>query len=219
MQKGDFVRINYVGRLESGEIFDLTYEDVAKKEKIHNPKIKYGPVSVVVGAGFVIPGLDKALQDMNVGDKKTVDIEPNDAFGERDARLVRTVPQKMFKNQNVEPRQGLIVDFGGMKGRIQSASGGRIRVDFNNPLAGKKLKYEIEVVEKIEDPVAQIKGVLDFFGFYNAEVRIQDSEAIITASLMHEMRQRLSNVILDNVAGIKKVTYQESYVKKEEKKE
>lgn len=219
MEKGDFVRINYIGRLESGDIFDLTYEDVAKQEKIFNPKIKYGPIPVVVGAGFVIPGLDKVLMEMNVGDKKSVSIESKDAFGERDARLVKTVPQKMFKNQDVEPRQGLIVDFGGMKGRIQSVSGGRVRVDFNNPLAGKMLKYDVEIVEKIEDPVERIKGVFEFFGIYNANVKIENGEAVINTVTPLELRQKLSQIILDNVKGVDKVTYQESYTKQEEKKE
>jgi FKBP-type peptidyl-prolyl cis-trans isomerase 2 len=217
MQNGDFIRINYVGRLESGEVFDLTDEEIAKKEKIHNPKVRYGPVPVVVGAGFVIPGLDKALHEMNVGEKKSVTVEPADAFGERDARLVKTVPQSTFKNQKVDPSPGLIVDFGGMKGRIQSVSGGRVRVDFNNPLAGKKLNYELEIVEKIEDPVEQVKGVFDFFGLYNTQARIEGGEAIITTAAPHELKQRLSHIILDNVKGITKVTYQESYTKQEHK--
>jgi FKBP-type peptidyl-prolyl cis-trans isomerase 2 len=219
MQKGDFIRINYIGSLESGEIFDLTDEELAKKEKIYNERIKYGPIPIVIGAGFVIPGLDRALLEMGVGEKRSVSIEPKDAFGERDAQLVKTVPQKMFKDQKVEPKQGLIVDFGGMKGRIQSVSGGRVRVDFNNPLAGKTLKYEIEITEKIDEPVKQIKGVFEFFGIYNADVKIENNEAVIAVAAPHELRQKLSQIILDNVKGVTKVTYQESYTKKDEKKE
>ena len=91
MQKGDFVRIDYVGKLESGEIFDLTREDVAKAEKIHSEKIRYGPISVVLGAGFILPGLEKAIEAMEPGDKKTVTIEPADGFGQRKPDMVKTV--------------------------------------------------------------------------------------------------------------------------------
>jgi len=210
MQKGDFVRINFVGRLESGEIFDLTDEETAKKEKIHSEKIKYGPIPVVIGAGFVIPGLDRELMEMSVGEKRSVVIEPKDAFGDRDPKLVQTVPQKAFRDQKVEPRQGMIVDFGTMKGRIQSASAGRVRVDFNNPLAGKALKYELEIKEKIDSPADQVKAVFEFFGF-KVGAEIQGSEAVIETALPHEAKQRLSRIILDNVKGVEKVTYKESF--------
>src|SRR3972149_2061225 len=104
MQKKDVVRINYIGKLESGEIFDLTYEDVARKEGIYSERIKYRPVPVIVGAGFVVSGLDKALSEMNVNETKTVTIPPKEGFGERDPKLIRVVPQKSFKNQKLEPR-------------------------------------------------------------------------------------------------------------------
>ena len=219
MQKGDMVRINFVGRLESGEVFDLTYEDVAKKEGIYSPRVKYGPIPVLIGAGFVIPGLDKALQEMNVNEKKVVVIEPKDGFGDRDPKLVHVVPQKTFKDQRVEPRQGMIVDFSGMKGRIQSVAAGRVRVDFNNPLAGKKLKYELEIVGKVEDPAEKAKGVFEFFGIFNLEVKIEDKEAVVKGPVPQEMKQRLSVIIIDNISEVEKVTYQESYEKKESKAE
>ncbi len=218
MKKGDAIRINYVGRLESGEVFDLTYEDTAKKENVYNPKIKYGPVPVIVGANFVIKGLEKAISEMNVGDKRSVEIQPDDAFGQRDPRLVRVVSEKEFRSQKVEPQPGLIVDFGGMKGRIQSVSGGRVRIDFNNPLAGKLLKYEIEIVEQINDPKEKIQGVFEFFGFRNTEVSIDNKEATVKISLPSELKQKLSSVILDNMPEVEKISFVESFEKKKEEK-
>ncbi len=218
MQKGDMVRINFVGRLESGDVFDLTYEEVAKKEGIYSSRVKYGPIPVIIGAGFLIPGLDNALKEMTVGEKKNVIIEPADAFGNRDPKLIHVVPQKTFKDQKVEPRQGMIVDFSGMKGRIQSVTGGRVRVDFNNPLAGKKLNYRLEIVEKLDVPVEKVKGVFEFFGVYSLEVKIENKEAIIKGKVPQEMKQKLSAIVIDNIAEAEKVTYQESYEKREEKK-
>ncbi len=218
MKKRDAIKINFVGRLESGEVFDLTYADIAKKEGIHNERVKYGPIPIIVGAGFVIKGLENAILDMNVGDKKTIDVEPKDAFGERDPRLVKVVPQKMFKDQKVEPRPGMVVDFSGTKGRIQSAAGGRITVDFNNPLAGKTLKYEIEVVQRIDDTVEKIKGVFEFFGFYDMDVSISGKEATIKIAIPPELKHKLGNVIFENIDNIEKINFVETFEKKEDNK-
>ncbi|MBI2075627.1 MAG: FKBP-type peptidyl-prolyl cis-trans isomerase [Candidatus Aenigmarchaeota archaeon] len=111
MNKGDFIRIEYVGRLESGDIFDVTSEEEARKNNVYNKGIKYRPVPVIVDAGFVIKGLDKALKEMAPGEKKTVDIEPEDGFGQRDPRLIRVVPRKAFRDRNIEHVPGMIVDF------------------------------------------------------------------------------------------------------------
>ena len=198
MKKGDFVRIDYVGRLESGEIFDLTVEDVARKEKVYSPKIKYKPLPVIVGAGFMIPGIDRALETLSVGEKKSVEVAPEDAFGNRDPKLVRVLPIKAF--ENVEPKQGMIVDFSGMKGRVQSVAGGRVTVDFNNPLAGRALKYELEVKEKIDSWESQIKSACEFFGIENAEIRLDGKTVDIeTSRLPDTVKDRIGKLITDYV--------------------
>lgn len=214
MQKGDFVKISYVGRLETGEVFDLTDADVAKKEGIYNPKIRYGDLPVIIDANFLLKGLDSALLGLNVGDKKSVEIKPEEGFGERDAKLVRTVPRKFFREQRVEPRQGMIVDFGGTKGRIQSVDAGRIRVDFNSPLAGHTLTYEIEVKEKIEEPVDKVKSIFEFFGVRDAEPRIENNTVTVAVRIQTQLKERISSLILQYVEGVEKVDFVETYEKK-----
>ena len=209
MQKGDFVRIDYVGRLESGEIFDLTDAELAKKEKIFNQHARYGPAPVIVGAGFLVPGLDKLLIEMKIGEKRDVAVKPEEGFGQRNAALVRTVPGRMFKQV---PAPGQLVDFGDMRGRVQSVSAGRVRVDFNHPLAGKTLKYEIEVKEKIEGPKAQIEAVLEFFGTMG-DVHIEQKSATIKARLPQQLKEGISKLILEHVKGVEKVDFVESFEK------
>ncbi len=217
MQKGDFVKINYIARLESGEIFDLTYEDIAKKENAYNPKVIYKPIPIVVGAGFVIKGIDNALLGMNVGDKGGFSIPPEEGFGQRNPKMVRVVPKRIFKEHNIDPRHGLVVDFsGGLRGRVQSASAGRIMVDFNNPLAGKTLKYELEVIEKIEQPDAQIRALLEFYGINGAEIKLSDGEVEIeTTALPIELKNRLMQLITEyikvNNAPVRKVKFVEVF--------
>lgn len=199
MQKGDFIRINYVGKLENGEVFDLTFEDVAKRENIYSPSVRYKPVPVILGAGFVIPGLEKALFEMKVGEQKDVRVLPEEGFGARDPALVRTVQKKAFEKQNVEPRQGMIVDFSGLKGRIQSVSAGRVSVDFNNPLSGKTLTYHVSLVEQITDPAEQVKGILDFFGIGSGAARFDGARAIIETPVPEQLRARIAGLVLEHV--------------------
>jgi len=209
MQKGEFVRISYVGRLESGEIFDLTDAELAKKEKIFNPRAKYGAVPVIVGAGFIVPGLDRVLGEMSVGEKRDVMVKPEDGFGQRNAKLVRTVPERLFRRP---PAPGQVVDFGGLRGRVQSVGGGRVRVDFNHPLSGKNLKYSIEVKERIEGHKPQIEAILEFFGI-RGDVEVDEKRAIIRASLPQQAKERISSLVLEHVKGVEKVDFVESFEK------
>lgn len=218
MKKGEFVRIEYVARLESNEIFDLTDEALAKKENIYNPQARYKPIPVIVDAGFVIPGLDKALLDMNVGEKKKIEIEPDQGFGKRDPKLTRVVPRSAFRDMKTEPRQGMVVDFSGIKGRIQSISAGRITVDFNNPLAGKKLIYELEVKEKIDNDDGKIKAIFEFFGIDEVKAKFTaDSVDIETKKLPTEIKEKVSSIIIEHVKPddktISAVRFIETYTK------
>lgn len=209
METGDFVRIDYIGKLESGEIFDLTKADVAIKEKIFNPKIKYKPVPIILGASFVLPSLEKKIMEMQVGEKKTIRLESKEAFGEREPKLVQIVNKNVFKE---EPRPGMIIDVRGQKGRIQSVDGGRVRIDFNNPLAGKPVIYEIELVEKIEEPEKKIKAVFEFFGAFVDNVKIDGNEVEIrNANISTPLKQNCSELIKKYVKTIEKIRFIEEY--------
>ena len=213
MQKGDFVKIEYTGRLESGEIFDTTNEELAKKEKIYNQNMRYGPVGVVIGGHFVLPGLEKELEKMETGDNKSITVEANEGFGERKAELVRVMPEKAFKGKNIMP--GMVVDFGDVRGRVQSINAGRVRVDFNHPLAGKNLKYDVKIIEKIEGDNNKAAAVLEFFGIDNKDKFEFKGEAVdIKLRLPEPIKQRIAVLIIEFITGIKKVNFIETFEKK-----
>ena len=214
MKKGDFIKISYTGRLESGEIFDITDENEAKKNGVFDEKMKYSPVTIIIGANFLVPGLDKAVESMEVGDKKDVEVAPEEGFGQRDPKLVKTVNKNVFRDTKLNPQAGMIVNFSGTKGRIQSIAGGRVRVDFNNPLAGKKLLYHIEITEKIEGTENKINSLLEFFGISGAILKIEGNEAEITSRMPDRMKETLSDLITKHVEGITKVKFAEVYEKK-----
>lgn len=202
MKKGDFIRIDYLGRVkDTGEIFDLTMEETAKKENVYSPGIKYGPVPVIVGEGFVLSGLDDEIAKMHEGEKKTVQLEPEKAFGQRKAEMVKVMPLSAFRKQKIDPVPGLVVDMSGLKGRIQSVSSGRVRVDFNNPLAGKTIEYEVEIKEVITKPEEKIKAVFEYMGIENVNVLIDGNTVEVETGSMHpNAKQRIFDIITKNVS-------------------
>ena len=138
MKEGDFVQIDFVGRVAgTDEIFDLTVKDVAEQHKIVNPGQKYQPALVIVGARMVIPALDRNLQEMQVGEEREFDVRPEEGFGERKPSFIKVFSLSKFREAKVEPAPGRFIDIDGMPAKIQSVSGGRVRVDFNHPLAGR----------------------------------------------------------------------------------
>ncbi|WP_232054819.1 peptidylprolyl isomerase [Thermococcus sp. 2319x1] len=165
--KKDVIRLHYTGKIEeTGEIFDTTYEDVAKEAGIYSEKGIYGPVSIAVGAGHVIKGLDEALEGLEVGKKHIIKLPPEKAFGKRDPKLIKTFTIGQFRRQGIYPFPGLDVEIETesgkkLKGRVMSVSSGRVRVDFNHPYAGKTVVYEVEILEKIDDPIEKVKALIE----------------------------------------------------------
>lgn len=216
MKPGDFVEVDYVGRVKgTGEVFDVTKEGVAKKEGVHNPKTSYKPVVLIVGADFIIKGLDEALRGMKVGEKKKVDVPPAKAFGERKEELVKTIPSSKFKEQNLDPVPGAVVNIGNLRGRIMSADGGRVRVDFNHPLAGKTLEYEIEVKSVVKESTEKVKAVVKYFtGIEEVDVACEATLAEINIKKDVDVVRPVKKMISDAVIKwcyVKKVKFVETF--------
>ncbi|MCX6820379.1 MAG: peptidylprolyl isomerase [Candidatus Aenigmarchaeota archaeon] len=222
MQDGDFVSVDYVGRIKgTNEIFDVTIEDVAKKENAHNPKIKYKPVTLIVGGGFILRGLDEALHDMKVGERKTFEVAPEKAFGERRDDLIKPIPAARFKEQNIEPYPGAVVSIGEMRGRIMSVDGGRVKVDFNHPLAGKTLVYDLEVKSLVEKPEERVKSLVFYFtGMDEVDVKVVDKTADISILKDVDVVRPVKSMVAENVmkwCGVDKARFIETFEHKDEK--
>ncbi|WP_297090153.1 peptidylprolyl isomerase [Thermococcus sp.] len=167
VQKGDVIKLHYTGKVkETGEIFDTTFEDVAKEAGIYSEKGIYGPVPIAVGAGHVLKGLDEQLEGLEVGKKYEIIVPPEKGFGKRDPKLIKTFTLGQFRRQGIYPFPGMPIEIETesgrkLKGKVLTVSGGRVRVDFNHPYAGKHLVYEVEIVEKIEDPIEKVKALIE----------------------------------------------------------
>ena len=133
---GDVVRVHYTGRLESGEVFDSSAGS--------------DPLEFHLGAGQVIPGFEEGVRGMRVGERRTVEIAAEDAYGERREGLVQQVPRSLMGG--AEPHVGMQVlapmqDGSQLPLTITEVSAEQITVDANHPLAGQKLIFDLELVE------------------------------------------------------------------------
>ncbi|MBW6462174.1 MAG: peptidylprolyl isomerase [DPANN group archaeon] len=214
MKDGDFVNIGFVGRIkESGEIFDLTDEELAKKSNIYNPQVKYGPVTVVLGAGQILPGLEAGIKKLSVKDNSDVELEPSVAFGDRDARLIKVFNHNQFKSQNIIPIPGHYIDFAGTKGRVVSVASGRVRMDFNHPLAGKTLVYTVGVNKIVEDASEQIGAIVSYYTAIYDNIKIDISGKSVKISLpagsdvQAGAKRKITEAIIKYVTSIENVEF------------
>jgi len=151
LQKGNFILMDYVAKVkETGEVFDTTSEETAKKEHLYKEGEIYEPKLVVIGEGWVLKTLDENLTTMEVGKATTVEIPPEKAFGGRDPEKVRRVPLKHLTAKGITPTLGMRVDHDGKMATVRAIGAGRVLLDFNPPLAGKTLIYEVTVQKKLE---------------------------------------------------------------------
>src|SRR4030066_297525 len=152
LQKGDFILIDYVAKVkETNETFDTTNEATAKTVHLHKEGETYEPKLVVVGEGWMLKPIDEAFMTMEPAKPQTVEIAPDKAFGPRDPEKVKRVSLKQLFAKDVHnPTIGMRIDFGGKMAIIRSIGAGRVLLDFNAPLAGRTLVYDVTVQKKLE---------------------------------------------------------------------
>jgi len=161
IEKGDFILINYVGKVkETNDIFDTTVEDVAKKEKLYKEGEIYEPRLVVTGEGWVLKALDEGLLKFELNKKDTVEIPPEKAFGNRDPEKVRMVPLRRLVEKGITPQLGMRVEVDGKLATVRTIGAGRVQLDFNPPLAGKTLIYEVTVEKRIDKKIEKISTLI-----------------------------------------------------------
>ena len=161
LQKGDFILIDYVAKVkETNEVFDTTKDDVAKKEHLHKEGQIHEPELVVVGEGWVLKALDDSLTAMEVNKPQTVEISPDKGFGQRDPEKIKKVPIKQLYAKEINPVVGARIEYQGKNATIRSVGAGRVLLDFNPPLAGRTLIYDVTVNSKLEKVPEKIGALI-----------------------------------------------------------
>lgn len=181
MEKGDFIRMSFTLAVD-GKVFDTTHEDVARSSGIFREGVTYAPYPVILGERQVIEGLEEALFSMKEGEESSFTIPPEKAFGQRNPGLVRIVPLRVFKSSGLEPRLGQVITVENVPARVQSVSGGRVRIDMNHELAGKAVEYRVRVEEQVRDDAAKA-GMLGEMAFGKNAPAIELGEKTVRVRL------------------------------------
>ena len=137
VKSGDKVKVNYHGKLVSGETFDAS----AGRE----------PLEFEVGSGMVIKGFDDGVTGMTVGEKKTIQIPVDEAYGPRNAEMVIEFPKEQFP-ADMELENGMPLMMGDQQGHqtqviVVEIRENSVMLDANHPLAGQELIFDLELVE------------------------------------------------------------------------
>ena len=171
MKKHDFVEIEYTGKLDDGTVFDTTNEATAKDAGLDSQTAVFGPAVICVGENHILPGLEVEFMNKKPG-KFSITLPPEKAFGKKDAKLLKLMPLKAFKGQDIQPFPGLEVNVDNNFGIVRSVSGGRIIVDFNHPLSSKTLHYELKVNRIVTDTFEKAKAL------FKNELQINDEKIL-----------------------------------------
>ncbi len=136
-KQGDKVKVHYTGKLDNGTVFDSSEGR--------------DPLEFTVGAGQMIPGFDRAVEGMAIGESKTIRLQPKDAYGRRDDKRVLRVPRTQLP-EGFDPQVGEQMQIqppGGrpMMVKVIQVSEKQVTMDGNHPLAGQALTFEIKLVE------------------------------------------------------------------------
>ncbi len=175
LKKKDFIEIEFTARVKGGEIFDSNI-----KEDLENMELrsKAKPFVFCLGEGMFLQGVEDFLIGKELG-KYKIELSSENAFGKRNPNLIQMMPIKIFEGQKVNPVPGAMFNFDGRLGKILTVAGGRVMVDFNNPIAGKDVEYDLRVLRKIEDINEKVRALIDFLFKRDLKFEIQDKKLIV----------------------------------------
>jgi FKBP-type peptidyl-prolyl cis-trans isomerase SlyD len=117
------------------------------------------PLAILAGHGNIIPGLEKAMEGREAGDRFSVDVPAAEAYGERRPGLTQRVPKKHFGDQRLAPGMQVVLNtnFGPRAVTIEKVGMSVVDVDLNHPMAGKDLHFDIEVVDVREATAEELE--------------------------------------------------------------
>lgn len=217
IQKYDFIEVDYTGTLMDGTVFDTTSRAVAEKHHLPTENREFKPAQICVGEKQLLPGLDDAFVDKEVGKEYTVTLSPEKAFGKRDIKQVKIVPMSTFREHKLDPYPGLQVDMDGQMGLVTNISGGRVIVNFNHPLAGKEVQYVFTIIRKITDDGKKLRSyITTTFHIPEDKIQVEIKEEKAEVKLPVELPVQLTTILvqkLQDLINLKEITFV-----KEEKK-
>jgi FKBP-type peptidyl-prolyl cis-trans isomerase 2 len=190
VKDGEIVLLDYELWSEVGgrtELVDTTRADVAREAKVPVPDgTTMEPRAHLVGGDDFPSGIEKSIVGAKVGEEFEREFAPGEAFGERDPKLielfsmheVQRLPE--MRRDDAELDVGTVLTIGGRRGRVVSLTAARVRVDFNPPFAGRKIRAKFKVVAHVEAPEEQAKALIEL-GYGRAkEFVVEHSDGVVT---------------------------------------
>jgi len=225
-KKGQLILLDYTAKIkDSGEVFETTLEDEAKKHSLHESNVKYMPKLVSVGEGWVLKGLDDALSETTSGDKKTIEVSPDKGFGARDKGKVRMIPLRKLGEDAEKVSVGDTVEIDNKKGIIRFIGSGRVQVDYNHRYAGKTILYDINIKKSLDSDDEKISEILKSrLPIENEKVAYKKNGTIVDVTVPEEIFRADGLAIIKHfvqtdlfkfVTSLTKVNFVETYENKQ----
>ena len=223
--KGSLILVDYTSKVkDTGEVFETTIEEEAKKHTLHEPNVKYQPKLVSIGESWVVKGLDEALAKTSVGDKKTIEISPDKGFGERDTGKVRMIPLRKLGEDAEKVSIGDTVEIDNKKGVVRFIGSGRVQIDYNHRFAGKIILYDINVLKELKTDDEKTSGILKrylpvkddkiLFKKTGKILEITIPEEMFRADGLHAIKHFIQTDVFKFIPTLEQVNFIESHVNK-----
>lgn len=222
MERG-FLLVNITLRdADTRSVYQTTVEEVAKESGIYSDRVSYIPLLVIPGETNLFPKLLEKLLASGEGERFEMVLEPEEAYGSYDRSKVRVYSAKRLEREGIHPHIGETIYLDNQRGVIQSVTGGRVTVDFNHPLAGKRLLAECEVLKRIVDELEKIRAIVaDAFDVRLDEISarwLEDGvvEVVLPpkAYVLRDSYSRKMNalsLIMRHLKGVKRVRFIEDF--------
>jgi peptidylprolyl isomerase len=149
VEKGDYLLIDYTGKLEDGTVFDTTLKEKAIEAGIFDEEKEYRPFFFRADTGQVIKGIDSGVLGMKEGEEKTLIVPPQEAYGAYKNYLVQEIPLERLELQTPPEPGKKIITPGGREVKVLNSTETSATLDFNHEVAGKTLILEIRLVSII----------------------------------------------------------------------
>jgi len=232
MEEGDLVYVDYdIWIMPDNEdeepiLFDTTDEEKAREEEIYDEDASYGRKPFIIGEGEIVEGFYEALLESEVGEENSIEVPPEKGIGNRDPSKIELFSRRELDRKGIDPVVGKEVEIDNRRGTIIQATAGRIRVDFNHPLAGKTLKYDYTINEKPEEDEEIVNAIFEK-NFRKSDIEVSKEDDKINIILPEECKYDQSWMVskyrvvgdLRKYLDIKIINFIEQYVEEEDEEE
>lgn len=201
LKQDDFVEIEYTGKIQGSDVvFDKTRQENDKN----------GTIIVCLGHKSILKGLEDKIVGKEVGKDYKIELNYEEAFGKKDPSLIKIIPTKTFIEKKVNPMPGLQVNIDGAIAAIRSVSGGRCVVDFNHPLAGRNLTYDVKIIKKVDDLKEKIDGIIKLDFPFVTNFKLENNILTLNSErLDNKIRDIIKGRIIELIPEIKNIDFEE----------